>query len=392
MKNSKKKIALVVAVVATAISHGQITDTGTFVGVGISSPLTTLHLQSPTSIGANDISQASLLVGTELKGIGIDENEIMNVGSNLYIGTTSPDDHLYFKVGEGQHRMVIKGDTGFVGIGTTNPLTTLHLNATTTIANNEIANATLLVGGTEAGIGIDANEIVNTGGNLHVGTLDENAHLYFKVGDSQLRMSIKGDTGYVGIGTSEPEAFFHVRSRLDVGKGKTPALMIGEKDDKCMALDSNEIGAFNDGEWSTLYLNASGSTANTIMNNDGPGMVGIGTTSPDEKLTVNGNIHTKEVRIDLLNWSDFVFEENYSLPSLLEVEQFIAQNGRLQDIPSAKDVETNGILLGDMNARLLQKIEELTLYTIAQEKEINRLKALEVRLEKLESILKTTNL
>jgi len=183
-----------------------------------------------------------------------------------------------------------------------------------------------------------------------------------------------------------------VRSRLDVGKGKTPALMIGEKDDKCMALDSNEIGAFNDGEWSTLYLNASGSTANTIMNNDGPGMVGIGTTSPDEKLTVNGNIHTKEVRIDLLNWSDFVFEENYSLPSLLEVEQFIAQNGRLQDIPSAKDVETNGILLGDMNARLLQKIEELTLYTIAQEKEINRLKALEVRLEKLESILKTTNL
>lgn len=304
MKNSKKKIALLIAVIASAGMNAQITDTGTKVGIGIDNPSTQLHVISNSTIGSNEIGNAALLVGTIDKGIGIDPNEIVSNGDNLYVGT-----------------------------------------------------------------------------------LSENKHLYFKVGSSRLRMSIKGDTGYIGVGTSDPAAIFHINSLADVGKGQTPALMIGEIDDKHMAIDSNEIGAFNDGEWSTLYLNASGSTANTIINNDGPGRVGIGTSNPDEKLTVNGNIHTKEVRIDLLNWADFVFEENYSLPGLSEVEQFIAQNGHLQDIPSAKDVETNGILLGDMNARLLQKIEELTLYTIAQEKEILRLKAMELRLEKLEALL-----
>lgn len=102
------------------------------------------------------------------------------------------------------------------------------------------------------------------------------------------------------------------------------------------------------------------------------GNVGIGTTTPDSKLSVDGEIHTKEVKVDITGWSDFVFEENYDLPSIESVEKHIQKKGHLNDIPSAKEVEENGILLGEMNAKLLQKIEELMLYTIHQEKKINK--------------------
>ena len=106
------------------------------------------------------------------------------------------------------------------------------------------------------------------------------------------------------------------------------------------------------------------------------GNVGIGTTKPSAKLSVNGKIHTKEVRVDLKlsDWSDFVFYDNYNLPTLEEVENHIKEKGHLKNIPSAMEVDKNGIYLGEMDAKLLQKIEELTLYTIAQEKEIKELK------------------
>ena len=107
----------------------------------------------------------------------------------------------------------------------------------------------------------------------------------------------------------------------------------------------------------------------TILNN---GNVGIGTTSPDSKLAVNGKIHAKEVKVNLIGWSDFVFYDNYSLPTLIEVEKHIKEKGHLKDIPSAKEVAENGIFLGEMDAKLLQKIEELTLYTIEQEKKIKK--------------------
>ena len=76
-------------------------------------------------------------------------------------------------------------------------------------------------------------------------------------------------------------------------------------------------------------------------------------------LAVNGDIHTQEVRVDMNGWSDFVFNNDYSLPTLDEVETHIKANGHLKDIPSEAEVKANGINLGEMDARLLQKIEEL---------------------------------
>lgn len=101
------------------------------------------------------------------------------------------------------------------------------------------------------------------------------------------------------------------------------------------------------------------------------GNVGIGTSKPSSKLSVNGNIHTREVKVDLKGWADFVFDRDYKLPTLKEVENHINEKGHLKDIPSAKEVLEKGLKLGEMNKKLLQKIEELTLYTIQQQKEIN---------------------
>lgn len=92
-------------------------------------------------------------------------------------------------------------------------------------------------------------------------------------------------------------------------------------------------------------------------------------------LEVNGKIRTKEVVIETVNWwSDFVFNKDYQLPSLDEVESHIKEHKHLPDIPSEAEVIENGINVAEMQAKLLQKIEELTLYVIDQQKEIKELK------------------
>ena len=104
------------------------------------------------------------------------------------------------------------------------------------------------------------------------------------------------------------------------------------------------------------------------------GNVGIGTSnSQGYKLAVNGTIRAKEVKVET-GWAGFVFKEGYQLPTLEEVENHINEKGHLPNIPSEAEVRANGVDLRAMNAKLLQKIEELTLYVIELRKEINELK------------------
>ncbi len=124
------------------------------------------------------------------------------------------------------------------------------------------------------------------------------------------------------------------------------------------------------------------------------GALGIGTTNPDAKLTVKGNIHTQEVKVDLNGAvaPDYVFLEDYDLKTINEVEAYIKDQGHLPNIPSAAEMEQNGIELKQMNLNLLEKIEELTLYTIAQEKRIKELESRDIKIkaleEKIELLLK----
>ncbi|MFD1631677.1 hypothetical protein [Pseudopedobacter beijingensis] len=126
---------------------------------------------------------------------------------------------------------------------------------------------------------------------------------------------------------------------------------------------------------SPVYLN---STATSFFN----GSLGIGTKemAAGEKLSVNGKIRAKEIKVETANWPDYVFDESYQLPDLKETEHFIKTNKHLPGIPSAKEVEEHGVSLGEMNAKLLKKIEELTLHLIAKEVKMNQM---EVSLQEL---------
>ena len=140
---------------------------------------------------------------------------------------------------------------------------------------------------------------------------------------------------------------------------------------------------YNQGTWSSWQTildskNNVESTGRLMVSGQGShyltgGNVGIGTTSPTEKLSVNGNIRAKEIKVEVANWPDYVFEDGYKLSPLDEIEKFIAKYKRLPDMPSAKQVEADGIDLGAMNALLLKKQEEMMLLLIEQNKEMKRL-------------------
>lgn len=105
------------------------------------------------------------------------------------------------------------------------------------------------------------------------------------------------------------------------------------------------------------------------------GNVGIGTDTPITKFVVDGEIRATKVRVrGDVNLPDYVFEEDYDLRSLEEVETYIEQNGHLPEVPSATQVEKEGLSLGDMDATLLKKVEELTLYLIEMKKQNEELK------------------
>lgn len=110
---------------------------------------------------------------------------------------------------------------------------------------------------------------------------------------------------------------------------------------------------------------------------DQNGRVGIGTSNTSDanyKLFVETGIRTRKITVDLSNWPDYVFHPGYTLPSLPSVAAYIKANHHLPDMPSADSVAKNGVDLGSNQAQLLKKIEELTLYVIQQQQQIDALK------------------
>ncbi|MES2458833.1 MAG: hypothetical protein V4594_24990 [Bacteroidota bacterium] len=180
-------------------------------------------------------------------------------------------------------------------------------------------------------------------------------------------------TGNIGIGTATPSEKLSVNGNIGVIDGGSFEIL--SSNTAVWANNKILTRGYSTQDYSELMV--PGHIANTanlrLLAN---GNVGIGTPSPTEKLSVKGKIRAQEIKVETSGWADFVFAKDYKLPSLQATEQHILANGHLPGIPSAAEVAKDGIELGEMNKKLLQKIEELTLYLIDKEKDIQNLKSM----------------
>ena len=181
------------------------------------------------------------------------------------------------------------------------------------------------------------------------------------------------DNGNVGIGTTNPSSKLDVNGNIAISATSNPILDFTSNDNAIINRKSGKI----------LHLTEGYSSSQLVLQSGGN--VGIRTSTPSNKLEVNGTIRSTEVKVEASPWPDYVFEEDYDSRSLEETEAYIKANKHLPEIPSAEEIETNGLALGEMNALLLKKIEELTLYQIEMMKII---KKQHKEIEKLQKALK----
>jgi hypothetical protein len=222
------------------------------------------------------------------------------------------------------------------------------------------------------------------------GTSDGN--LFFNDGSSNPPFFIHGTSKNVGLGTSTPSGKFEVRDAnnaemiaYSTSNVSASAWVMNSLTNYALFIDANGTGHISQNRSSPLHL------MNFYWNlNVGGGkpQVWIGPRkqiSPghtDFRFSVDGKILSTEVIVTQQNWADFVFEKNYKLMPLEELEKYYSQFKRLPDVPSEKEVIDNGLDIGDSQKILLQKIEELTLYLVEehkiikdQQEKINRLQS-----------------
>lgn len=300
---------------------------------------------------------------------------------------------------------------GNVGIGKTNPAKRLDVSGDATISNSfNVGGVSTLMG--NVGIGksnptfkLDVVGNTNISTTLNVGgvsTLMGNVGV--GIASPVKKLDVRGDvylSGNVGIGTTAPASKLDVNgtieSELDISVGRDNTIATGYGKRLLLKGVSNNT----DEMWLAKYNISSDKTELRIVLGDdrgdnlvvgshdyvqqriwvpavvlsAAGKVGINTEKLTDALTVKGNVRAVSYITDVNAGADFVFEEDYDLPDLESVEEFINTNKHLPDIPAEKEMISEGLNMSEFQIKLLQKIEELTLYVIAQDKKIKKLEA-----------------
>lgn len=199
---------------------------------------------------------------------------------------------------------------------------------------------------------------------------------YLNQGNWRNALVVDKATGYLGIGTASPGQPLTIQGTgtayMNLRAGNQTLLIGADGAGGIVSTVSNH----------DLQLRAGGNR--TRLTIKASGNVGIGTSNPGSyRLAVEGKIGAREVEIKTSSWADFVFADDYALPSLEEVDAYVRQNHHLPDMPSEAEVLAKGsVSVGAMQKLLLQKIEELTLYTIAQQRQIEALQTEVAKLKK----------
>ena len=326
-----------------------------YLGIGTDEPQEMAHVVGNLLIERTDLTASSLqFKHPNTKGIDPGQGGGSTPSTKPYYWDIFSDsDGLKFNTvanTAGTQRMIIS-KTGSVGIGTEQPLHKLHIQGGNLLLTKTSANpsgALFFGDNTETPAELWEVSYTNTSSGIKGLNFSKNTNSIIIIRDDE-RLSnsvlFLSDDDKVAIGHLNPQA------KLDVsGSFK--------------AKSANIVGT----------LSANSATIATISGNT----TVTGTLSANllkaPSAEINGTIKTKKVEVTLSGWPDFVFEDNYPLMSLPETEQFIKANKHLPNVPSAAAVEANGVNLGEMNAILIQKVEELTLYILDLQKQINELK------------------
>ena len=301
--------------------------------------------------------------------------------------TNSIDNNIMFGMGSSTPSMTIRQNSAqnnmaYIGVGTTYPKKEFHVHGNVMISGSN--NALLF-----------ANYDSSTTGDFGI-KLSHGGLSFFLPNNSSNLLYIKAN-GNIGVGTINPKQMLHVVegniliSRASAKNDKAPGSVNGS-----ILFGDVATTQYPYGSWGIEYINdnnygyglnfwkTSDANYNNPMNyvlflcEEGNylGNVGIGTSRPKQKLSVNGTIQAKELIVTTLaaDWPDFVFNPEYKLTSLHELDKYIGSEKHLPGVPSANEIGEEGIKVGEMNAILLQKVEELTLYVIELQKQIDELK------------------
>jgi hypothetical protein len=331
-------------------------------------------------------------VGQKGLGFGINQTMAMYIGSNRNVGIgqflRSPAEKLTVDGNirlDGNNRKIISTDnlniqtSGNVGIGTDSPSEKLTVDgnilSNSTLYANKIESMFTYNNGVFSSEGVHTNKIVFWGIENSFGTRSQYATLEAKPYGGNLEMESSYPISFNMSGTDFVDLFINSSGNVGIGTNSpTEKLTINGS----LKIDKNA-----NGNNSKLFININPDSINNVIKDKFSAFITGGILSEDYAL---GSKST---------WADHVFSADYQLQNLNEVENYIHTNKHLPGIPSAAEVQENGYNLHDMNVKLLQKVEELTLYSIEQNKKIEQLedvaKSYQTLLEKVEKLENKVN-